>query len=497
MNESMILTIDVGTSSMRAILYDPLGKSAFYKQINYTPNYMEKNLVEMNPFIFRDSLISLVSEAVKYSKQNKIEITALSITSQRSSVIPLDKNGYPLYNTIMWQDKRCDELCKELEIYTDSIYRISGLLITSVFSAIKMRWFMLNEPEIYKNTYKMVGIHDYLLYIMMNDFVTDRCLASRTNLLDLNKLEWSDEAVEIFGISKEKLCRLVNPGDSVGESSIDFHKMTGLPIGTKIISAGGDQQCAALGVGTIRHDQIEVNIGTGGYIIGNSKKPTFDKDMKVFCNVSAIPGQYIIEGSVLTSGLVYRWMNEKFYKGNEDYNEMNQEVLHSPLGANNLILLPYFKGRGTPQWNPEAKGVFYNVGMETTKGDFARAVLESIAFEIEDNVKFIELYTGKLQEISCCGGLMKFNHFVNILSDVTEKRCVRYNNSEATSLGALISATVTLGIYKSYEEAFENINKNNGRQDYEPNLENTRLYKSIKEEKEAIYKKLFVGNTVY
>lgn len=487
----MILTIDVGTSSMRGILYDNGGKVTFQKQVNYAPAYMKDHLVEMDPKVFKNTVIYLVNATVDYTVKNDIEIAAVSMTSQRSSVIPLDIDGKPLYNTIMWQDKRCDPLCKALEDSVENIYNISGLPITSVFSAIKMRWFMLNEPDIYQQTYKMAGIHDYLLNIMTGDFVTDRCLASRTNLLDLETLEWSDEAIGIFGISKEKLCRLIDPGSVAGISNADFYSMTGLPEGTKIISAGGDQQCAALGVGTIGNDQIEVNIGTGGYVIANADKPITDPDKRIFCNVSAIPGKYVIEGSILTSGVMYRWMKERFFSGEVDYDEINKAVHESPLGANGLIMLPYFKGRGTPNWNPDAKGVFYNVGMETTKGDFARSSLESIAFEIEDNINLIESYTGKLSEISCCGGLTNFDLFVQMLSDVTGKRCMRYGNSEATTIGAWMSAAKTLGICDDYKEAFELASKNNSNYVTDVTHKNTDLYKKVKSKKEEIYNSIF------
>lgn len=491
MKTTMILTIDVGTSSMRCILYDNSSVVAFKKQVNYSPEYMANNRVEMDPLVFKNTLLYLVTAAVDYSRTRGVEISALSMTSQRSSVIPLDNKGVPLYKTIMWQDKRCDALCKELEDSVDTIYNISGLPITSVFGAIKMRWFMINRPEIYEDTYKMVGIHDYLMNIMTGDFVTDRCLASRSNLLDLSTREWSEEALCIFGLSKDKLCRLVDPGDVAGLCNHEFSNLTGLAEGTKIISAGGDQQCAALGVGTIRNDQIEVNIGTGGYVIANADEPRLDKERRVFCNVSAIPGKYVIEGSILTSGIMYRWMKERFFCQDDNYEGINDAVAQSPIGANGLVMLPYFKGRGTPRWNPDAKGVFYNVGMETSKGDFARSSLESLAFEIEDNISLIESYTGKLREISCCGGLTNFDQFVQILSDVTQKRCVRYGNSEATSLGAWISAAKTLGICNSYEEAFELANRANSQYSCDTVEAHVKLYSQVKKEKEDIYSKLF------
>jgi len=487
-----ILTIDVGTSSMRSIVYSYQGTINFTKQINYSPIFMDNNLVEMDAIIFKETLENLVSSAVEYSNQSNTKIIALSITSQRSSVIPVDIKGNPLYNTIIWQDKRCDYLCKELENKNDIIYKISGLPITSVFSAIKMKWFKLNEPKIYQETYKMVGIHDYLLYILTNKFITDRSLASRTNLLDLTTLEWSEKAIEIFDIDKDKLCALADQGDVVGFSTSLFESSTGLEAGTKIISAGGDQQCAALGVGNIKNNQIEVNIGTGGYVIANSNKPIFDKNKRVFCNVSAMKGKYIIEGSILTSGVLYKFMKENYFYGDNEYTKINEEVKKSPIGSNGLIMLPYLKGRGTPFWNPDAKGVFYNVCMESTRGDFARSALESIALEINDNINFVEDYTGKLKEILCCGGLTNFDEFIGMLADSSNKTCIKYDNGEATAIGAFISAAVTLKIFNTYEEAFYTITKSNRKYKYDSNKYNHELYLKIKEDKEQLYNKLFL-----
>ncbi|GAA0182561.1 xylulokinase [Clostridium sediminicola] len=489
-----ILTIDIGTSSIRGIVYDLYGNSQFIWQQEYSPEFKENNWVEQNPNSWSNYLYEILKTSGKYSKENNIDLLTISLTAQRSSVIPVDINGKPLYNAIMWQDRRTVDICRELETYNALVYKKSGLKISPVFSAVKMSWFKKHCNDIYKSTYKMMGIQDYLLYLLTGNFVTDESLASRTNLFNLSIRNWDDDLINLFDIEKDKLCDLVHPGGICGTLQKNIASVVGLKEGIPIISAGGDQQCAALGLGVMTKGDTEVNTGTGGYIISHSEKPVFDPDMRIFCNASSIPGKYIVEAAILTSGNIYNWFNENFYDGvpgdKERFNKMNMDVINTPVGSRGVILTPHFKGSGAPNWNPLAKGMFYNVSLETNKGDMARAILEGIVTDLGENIKLIEELTNKITKVTAAGGLSSFDIYNQMQADTFNSIVNCYPSGEATALGAWISASVTLKIFSSHKEAFDTAISNKKIRCYNPISENTLKYKKLIEKKKKLFSAL-------
>lgn len=265
--------------------------------------------------------------------------------------------------------------------------------------------------------------------------------------------------------------------------------MTGLEAGIPVIMAGGDQQNAALALNILSPGKAEANTGTGSFVIAYSNKPVFDTKCRVLCSASAVPGKWIVEAGIFNTGAIYRWFREQFYSGeNANYNTMNQEAAESPVGSNGVMLLPHFEGSAAPFWNPYAKGLFFNLSLGTTKGDMARAIFEGIAMEIADNLSLMEVISGEIDTISVAGGMTRSDLFNQIQSDIFYKKVVRYENSEATSLGAAMTATVTLGIYKTYEEAFSHLI---GKQEvFIPNAENHIKYDKLRMRKLDLYNAL-------
>lgn len=215
----------------------------------------------------------------------------------------------------MWQDTRTRALCAAMAGDESLVYSRAGLKITPVFSAIKMRWLREEAPEVYRRAAKLLGIQDYVLHILTGEFRTDRSLASRTNLLNLESLDWDDDLLRLFGVERSKLCDLIDPGLSAGSLDLYLASMAGLPAGIPVVSAGGDQQCGAVGLGAIGTERIVANTGTASYLLGHSPRPVLDTKMRTGCNVSAQPGLYLVEASVISTGSVYRWLSERSIPG--------------------------------------------------------------------------------------------------------------------------------------------------------------------------------------
>jgi glycerol kinase len=452
-----IVTIDAGTTSMRAILFDESGRVLSLAQRDNPPTFHPDGRVEQSAATWKDSLVRVLSSCAEAARERSIEILGLALTSQRSSVIPVDERGEALHPAIMWQDQRTDALCRELDDRTPSVYGKTGLRISPVFSAVKMTWLRRNRPEVFARTHKMLGIHDYLLFHMTGNFVTDRSLASRTNLYDLSSGEWDSELLELFQVDARQLCDLIDQGAIAGMLGAPIARATGLAEGLPVVSAGGDQQCAALGMGLLAPGQLVANTGTGSYIIGLSERPVFDEQMRLSCNVAATPGNYIVEAGILTSGALYAWFRDRFYAASGakgDFTLVNEEAAASPPGAHGVLLLPHFKGAGSPHWNPNAKGLFFGLSLGTSRGDMARAVLEGIAAEMTQSISLIENLTGGVREIRTSGGLSNSPLYNQIQADMYGRKVLRSSDGEATARGAWIAAAFRLGLYGSHAAAF-------------------------------------------
>lgn len=484
-----IVSIDVGTTSMRAALHAPDGKIVRMEQKDNAPQHFNDGRVEQDAGAWSSLLIELLSSISRFAKSAGIAPVCLSLTAQRSSLIPIDRNGTPLHPAIMWQDRRTASLAGEMTEHNAIVYRKTGLQISPVFSALKMRWLRRERPDLWKRAVRLIGIQDWIVFLLSGKLVTDQTFGSRTNLLDLATRSWDDELLGIFEVPREKLCDLVPPGSIVGTLQSSIAATVGLPSGLPIVSAGGDQQCAALGLGLFSGKRAVTNTGTGSYLIGHSGHPVLDDRMRVSCNVSAIPGAYIVEAAVLTSGSIYRWFSETCH-GGEGFAMLNKEAAQSPPGASDLILLPHFKGSGTPYWDPGAKGTFFNLSLETTRGDMARAILEGIAVEMKGSLELVENLCGRVESVSVSGGLTRSDLFNQIQSDVLERDVVRFSDNEATSRGAWMAAAVACGAHGSYPDAFAAATREGSSVSYRPDPALAPLYERQRRRAQALYEAL-------
>ena len=242
------LILDVGTSSMRGILFREDGTMLHTVQKEYQVITLEHGWVEQNPLDFKDSMTQIVKESAEFAAQEEESIDVVALTSQRSSVIPVDREGNHLGNAQMWQDKRTVPLCQAMEEHHREIFQLCGSRVNPVFSGAKMKWMRQNQPDLYEKAYKLTVIPDYLVYHMTGNFYTDYTYGSRSLLMNLKTCRWDPRLLELFEVDEEKLCELKAPGSILGYTTKEFAEQTGLKEGVPVISAGGDQQCAALGL---------------------------------------------------------------------------------------------------------------------------------------------------------------------------------------------------------------------------------------------------------
>lgn len=489
-----IITIDIGTTSMRAIVYDAGGHALHVEQRDNMPQFFPDGRVEQDPAAWQTILCDVLKACAGHAAREGRAPLCVAVTAQRSSLIAVDAAGRALHPAIMWQDRRTAALAQAMQAHDPLVYRKTGLKISPVFSALKMTWLRRERPELFRQTHKLIGIQDWVIYLLSGRFVTDHTFASRTNLFDLEKRRWDADLLALFEVDERLLCELVPPGATVGGLTRAMAAATGLTAGLPIVSAGGDQQCAALGLGLFSGERAVANTGTGSYLIGHAERPVFDPQMRLACNVSAVPGAYIVEAAVLTSGAIYRWFLEAVVRpgagAGEAFAALDAEAAEVAPGCNGLLLLPHFKGCGTPYWDPGARGVFFNLNLSTSRGEMARAILEGIAVEMKGSLELIEKLCGMVDAVSVAGGMTRSDLFNQIQADVFARPVVRLPNSEATSLGAWIAGAVASGLEMSYSDAFARVGDAAHARNYPPDARQRGLYEAQCARSAALYRAL-------
>ncbi|MCC8189264.1 MAG: carbohydrate kinase [Planctomycetes bacterium] len=456
-----IIALDVGTSSTRAVVYGDDGTHLFTSGHEYHSLYPQPLQVEQDPRSWSTAADDVLGQAAAHLRREGLRPEGIAVTSQRASLIPLDGAGQPLRHAIMWQDKRTIGDCQELMDICglEYLYRKTGLRVNPVFVLPKLRWLRANEPEIFAAGAKFLGVQDYVVHHLTGEYKTDWTQASRTLLLDLRTFRWDPELLELAGIGPERLCELVPPGAIAGGLRPALADRTGLPAGLPVVIAGGDQQNAAMGLGVVRPGVAEANTGTGSFVLSYSDKPVFEPECRVLCQASAMAGKWMVEAGIFNTGAIFRWFKERFcpdYCGLEDaYDRMTAEAAGSPAGANGVVMLPHFEGSLAPNWNPAAKGLFFNLSLKATRADMMRSILDGIALEIRENMAMIQKLTTPIVAVSVAGGMVRSDLFCQVQASAYNRQVIRYDNSEASSLGACMVAAPALGLHRSLEAAFD------------------------------------------
>ena len=344
----------------------------------------------------------------------------------------MDKEGKPLHNALVWQDRRTTDQVEFIKkkIGIEKIYQTTGLTIDPYFSATKILWFKDKKPNIYQQAHKFLLVSDYILFKLTGKFVSDHSNLSRTMLFDINHLKYSDDIASELEIDLDKMPEPLKSGVDIGEIITDettFDKKT------LVITGAGDQQSAALGVGVNAPGEIKCTTGTGSFILAYLKRPTFDPQKRVLCSCHAIPGTWVQEASIFTTGAALRWYRDQIglaecmeaKEGQDPYDIITQKADQSPIGANGLIFIPHMVGAGAPHWNPFSRGVLFGLSLGHERKDLYRAILEGVAFEVRKNIEIFKDLGIAPEELKLTGGGSRSDLWNQIMADVLGITCVR------------------------------------------------------------------------
>jgi xylulokinase len=434
---SLVSVIDLGTGSIRLTVYDLSGRVVEERKKDNPVIYPRPGWAEQDAAFWWTAIKELFSSLAPSTRKGIVAITS---TSQREGIVPVDRDFIPLDNMIIWLDGRTNLEGEEIEKKLDAekIYDITGLVANPAWSLSKILWMRKHRSETYNNAYKFLQAEDYILSRLSGKAVTELSIASRTCLLDVVQRRWSSHILDTFDIDKNKLPDLLEPGSLVGTITEDVSRELGLNNGVEVYTGAGDQQAAALGVGALHEGMVSIGIGTSSALSMTLDKPVKPKHHKIILNCAAMPGKWEYEPPIWNTGGLVKWFVENVLGNESSYEKLLSDAALVPEGSEGLIAIPYFSGAGSPRWNPDLKGGFYGLGLHHKQVHMLRALMESIAYEIRFNIDSIRDSGISLKKVILSGGASRNRPLCQIIADVLQADVDVFVEAEASSRGVFL-----------------------------------------------------------
>lgn len=456
--EQYILALDEGTSSCRAIVFNRKGEPCATAQREFPQIFPKPGWVEHDPNEIWSSQASVIAEVITTLDINGKNIAGIGITNQRETTVVWDaETGEPLYNAIVWQDRRTAELCDKLktEGKSDLIHKKTGLLIDAYFSGTKIKWILDNvegaRQRAEQGKLRFGTIDTWLMWKLTRGEVhcTDVSNASRTMLFNINTLDWDDELLDMLDIPRSMMPRVCSSSEVYGhtKTTIFAHEVP-------IAGIAGDQQAALFGQQCTEPGMMKNTYGTGCFLLMNcGNKPIFSKNNLLTTIGWQLDGKvtYALEGSIFVGGSVVQWLRDGLRLIH--VSSEIEALAASVADTGGVYFVPALTGLGAPWWDQNARGTITGLSRGTTAAHIARAALEGIAFQTYDIAEAMEKDAGlKLRELKVDGGASRNNLLMQFQSDILRSRVVRPTVTETTARGAAYLAGLAVGYWKSLDD---------------------------------------------
>ncbi len=451
MSKQYIISLDQGTTSSRALLVDQDGAIVHMVQQEFKQIFPKPGWVEHDPKEILESQLHVLHELVKKGNVDVSDIKAIGITNQRETTVVWDKNtGEPIYNAIVWQDKRTADICEHLKKIglIEHVKMTTGLVIDSYFSGTKVKWILDNvegaREKAEKGDLLMGTVDTWLVWNMTKraNHVTDYTNASRTMIFDITKLSWDEKLLNELGIPKNMLPEVKPSAHHFGD-----YELNGKTI--PIAGIAGDQQAALFGQGCFEKGTAKNTYGTGCFMLMNTgEKPQFSDNGLLTTIAYGLNGKvnYAFEGSIFIAGAAIQWLRD----GLEIIKDAKEtEALANAIpGDSSVYVVPAFAGLGAPYWDMYARGAIFGLTRDTGKAHLAKATLESLAYQTKDILNAMEEDSGvALQNLKVDGGACANNYLMQFQADILGTEVHRPKVIESTAMGAAFLAGIQVGLW--------------------------------------------------
>jgi|TARA_B100001287_G_scaffold64074_1_gene52056 glycerol kinase len=447
-----IISIDQGTSSTRSVLYDNKGRYIDSVQQEFDQLFPMEGWVEHSPDQIWDTVIATLTTLVKRNELTSSDIASIGITNQRETTIVWNKRtGQPIYNAIVWQDRRTASFCEGLISHDKEIQKKTGLTLDPYFSATKINWILNNvdgAKELAQKGDLLFGTIDTFLIWKMTEgrhHLTDVTNASRTMLFNIKQEKWDESLLDLFQVPISML-------PEVCDNVYDFGVTKILGGDVSIGGVAGDQQAALIGQCCFSPGEVKSTYGTGCFMIVNTgEKPLFSENRLLTTIGYRLNGKtsYALEGSIFVAGSAIQWLRDglDFFEDSSETEKLAQEA----SSDSKVLVVPALTGLGAPYWDAEARGAIFGLTRDTGKEEVTKATLESIAYQSRDLIEAMKKDNASLDKLMIDGGMVANNWFCQKLANTLTVEVTRPKIIETTSLGAAFLAGINAGLFEDIE----------------------------------------------
>ena len=438
------LGLDMGTTGVKAALFDSTGTMLGSGLAEYTLETPEPDIVELDTEIYWISAKTAIAEAVNEAKINPADIRSLSVTGQAETLIMVDENGKPLRKAIVWLDNRAVEEAAELDkkFGADALFRMSGQTeMLPCWPAPKILWYQKHQKELFDRTAKYLMVEDFIVFRLTGKYASCSGLMPSALYYDIRTGKYDQAMLDAINISLDHLPELKSSGEIIGKV-IDNDSI--LTPGTLVAAAPIDHVCGNLGSGCASEGMISETTGCTLALCAAFDRIVYDDEKRLSTYLGFAPGSYVLLPWAPTAGMLLKHFRDEFTSG-MDFKAFDRAASEVTPGSDGLILLPHCAGAISPDCNPHARGAAWGITLAHKQQHWARAIMESVAYLLKDNVEALRAMGAKINEIRSLGGASKSKLWLQIKADVLNLPVTVTECAEATSLGAAILGAVACG----------------------------------------------------
>lgn len=445
-----IIGMDVGTTATKGVLYDENGKVVFSASKGYPLIQTKIGQAEEDPEVIFDAVQEVIFALTQKADG---EIAAISWSSQMHSLIGLDKDNNLLTNSITWADNCAKNVVQDAKKsgLARKIYQKTGMPMHPMAPIYKMLWLKDNEPELFNQVKKWIGIKEYLIFRLTGKLIIDTTMAAGTGMLNLKTLTWDQELLDTLNVKQEQLPEIAQPTEIVAPIKEEYVQKLGIDSDTKIVLGASDGYLSTIGVNAIDSDHFALNVGTSGAVRTIVDQPKIDQNASYFC-YPVDKKHYLLGGPVNNGGIVFNWARQTLFNAGETPQDYLDVAKSTPAGSRNLIFLPYLGGERAPIWDANARGSFVGLTRMHQKPEMARAVIEGIIFNLYDAAFSLIKNTKKPVAINATGGFLKSDFVRQLCADIFNVPIVTMKEQQSGTLAAMFLARQALGINQDLSE---------------------------------------------
>jgi len=490
------LSIDIGTSSVRAALFDKDGYLKYIESAEYSLITSDDGKAEINPDLVFNAAIEVIRNCVNYSAGTNSGLAGIGISCHMHSLLLVDKEGKPLTNLITWADNRAkaeaDFISQNFDV--DDLYSRTGCRVQHpLYPLSKILWFKRNEPEIFSQCYKFITIKEYILFRLFGQYVVDYTLASCQGYYNIHMQNWDGHLVhDILGITAENLSEVVECTYCLRGLKQGYERILGIPKDIPFVIGSGDGIMANIGCGVNDDTSFSSTIGTSGAIRTAVNRPLLDSKQRTWC-YSFAKDIWVAGGAINNGGIVLKWLREEFRRqfesdaqiyGESIYKLFDRYASEIQPGSEGLIFLPYLTGERCPDWNANARGLMFGLGFSHGRKHIIRAAMEGVMYRMYSVYEVISKLRNTATQIKANGGYVKSDLWMQMQADIFNKEILVSGVGEASALGAAYICMFSLGAVRDLKQILPSMHP---RKVIVPNPEHHEVYTRAYELSQQIY----------